>query len=367
MTVAVLDTGVDATHPDLEGSVLKGIDAWSSAKDGRTDHDGHGTAVASLVAGHGHGAGGSSGILGVAPKAKILPITIWEKDWNKAQAMKDMGTGIRYAVDRGADVICIATTGTGSTALEEAVNYALGKGVPIVAGAGNKPDHGPGVPASYSGVIGVSGSDEQGRFASSISVSGHGISVAAPAVNIPYAEPERGYGTGRGTSLSTGLVSGIAALLKAKYPTITASQMLELLEATADKRGGVGYSQQLGYGIVDPIAALTKGPASLTASASASASAAASSPAAGDAKDGSGSSASNRVLVGVAIFGGFTVVIAILVISLVGLARRRRQDSLSQSGSPGPLGPPGPSSGPSTGPPGQSSGPPTQFGGPPRF
>nr|MBA3488208.1 S8 family serine peptidase [Longispora sp. (in: high G+C Gram-positive bacteria)] len=155
ITVAVVDSGVDATHPDLQGQVLPGVGIGpGTAPDGRQDSDGHGTAMAGIIAGKG---GGGNHVLGIAPKAKILPVAIGKKP-----GADKVAQGIRWAVDNGADVINISM---GSPLLivapveKEAVTYALSKNVPIVAAAGNVDagDLTVLVPAAIPGVVAVSG------------------------------------------------------------------------------------------------------------------------------------------------------------------------------------------------------------------
>ncbi|MGO4429326.1 S8 family serine peptidase, partial [Streptomyces sp. MCAF7] len=149
VTVAVLDTGVDDQHPDLAGQVLTGKDMVGFGA-GRGDRAWarHGTAMAGIIAGHGHGASGSDGVKGVAPEAKILPVrVILEEDdpaRKKARTQRGgaLANGIRWAVDHGADVINLSLGDDSKSAHPEpaedaAVQYALRKGVVVVASAGN--------------------------------------------------------------------------------------------------------------------------------------------------------------------------------------------------------------------------------------
>ena len=337
VTVAVIDTGVDATHPDLQGNVLPGIDAWSPARDGHTDQRGHGTAMASLIAGHGHGDGGRDGILGVAPKAKILPVAVFPPGSTDAQPQyppADLAAGIRWAADQGVQIINMSLGGSSDRRVQDAVNYAASKGVVMVAAAGNLPDANEvNYPAAYEPVIAVSGIDRTGEFGS-FSVSGRGVDLAAPGADIPGAIPGSGYFTASGTSNSTAIVSGVLALLKSKYPTLSPDQLFQRLKATAIDKGPAGYDNQYGWGVIDPLAALTRDfgdTSSAPPSGSASSAAKAVAPAGSNTQPATGSTATNPAVLAAVVTAAAIALVAV-VITLVWLARRRRP-SLS-SGAP---------------------------------
>jgi len=329
VTVAVIDSGVDATHPDLQGSVLPGIDAWSPARDGHTDQRGHGTKMASLIAGHGHGDGGRDGILGVAPKAKILPVVVFPAGSTDAQPQyppADLAAGIRWAADQGAQIINMSLGGTSDRRVQDAVNYAASKGVVMVAGVGNLPGVDEvGYPAAYDPVIAVSGIDRTGEFGS-FSVSGRGVDFAAPGADIPAAAPGGGYRTATGTSDSTAIVSGVLALLKSKYPTLSPDQLFQRLKATAIDKGPAGYDTQYGWGVVDPLAALTRDlgdTSSAQPSGSASSAGKAAAPGGSNTQQATGSTATNPVVLAAVVTAAAIALVAV-VITLVWLARRRR-------------------------------------------
>jgi type VII secretion-associated serine protease mycosin len=327
--VAVIDTGVDASHPDLSGNVLPGLDGWSEHRDGRADTVGHGTAMASMIAGHGHGAGDASGVLGVAPRAKILPIGAYPPGTDDFSAA-DVGVAIRYAVDHGAQVICLAFGGSGDPEIEEAVEYAQSKGVPLVASAGNRPrDHSVVFPAAYTGVIAVSAVDRSGAFAADVSVSGFPVVLSAPGVGMVAAVPGGKYSTTDGTSNATALVAGIVALVKSVYPQLNGVQIYQRLTATAVDKGPPGHDDQYGYGVVDPLAALTRtlpGP-----SASASAAAAVPPPALAG-----GRSTGTKVLLTVLLLAGYAVLLAGIVVLVIWLVRRRRRRARPPVPAPAP-------------------------------
>ena len=260
VTVAVLDGGVDYTHPDLEGALLEGRTfAGGSRGDGWEDHNGHGTAMATLIAGRGHGPDNRDGVLGIAPEAMILPVRVKGKGFTENAALAQ---GIEWAIEHGADVINISLAGHDDPRVEEAINAALDAGIVIIAGAGNTANLDTEVtyPARYPGVVAVSGIDRDGNFTEE-SVSGNEVALAAPAVDIVAGElPDSGsrYGVATGTSNSAAIVSGVAALVKSKYPHLDAANIINRLIHTANDRGPDGRDPQYGYGIIDPVAALTE-------------------------------------------------------------------------------------------------------------
>jgi type VII secretion-associated serine protease mycosin len=261
VTVAVVDTGVDANHPDLKGSVLKGIDKSRSPDGTTTDRVGHGTIVASLIAGHGHGAGNRDGVIGIAPKAKILPIRVGNQ--LGIGHPDDLAEGIVAAVDANVKIICVALAGSSSDLLARSVAYAGTKGVLIIAGIGNKPEYDVvNYPAAYPGVLAVAGVDREGQI-SKVSptaideVYGKGqITLAAPSDDIVAAIPGGRYNTATGTSNATALTAGVAAVIAGKYPQATQAELLRRLRDSAVDRGAPGFDNRYGYGVIDPLAAL---------------------------------------------------------------------------------------------------------------
>lgn len=254
VTVAVIDTGVNAEHPDLAGNVLPGVDLTPDGGTGWTDTDGHGTAVAGLIAAHGHGTGHKQGALGVAPRAKILPI---RTSPGKIGDSVNTAKGIQLAVERGAKVITIsAVTGTFS-ALSQAVQNAVAHDVVVVAAVGNRPDDvAIGYPARYPGVLAVGATGRDGKIAK-VSVTGPEIAITAPGVDIVTTDSPGGYQIGTGTSDSTAIMAGAAALTRAAFPDATAAQIIQKLTATANDKGRPGHDDQYGYGTVDLPSALT--------------------------------------------------------------------------------------------------------------
>ncbi|MDX2648575.1 type VII secretion-associated serine protease mycosin [Streptomyces sp. PA03-1a] len=269
VTVAVLDTGVDGTHPDLTGQVLKGKDMVGfGARRGDSAWARHGTGMAGIIAGHGHGPGGSDGVLGIAPEARILPVRVIleDKDPQRKKARTTRGSaladGIRWAADHGADVINLSLGDDSRTAHPEAqeddaIQYALRKGVVVVASSGNGGEQGnrASYPAAYPGVIAVAAVDRYGSRAA-FSTRRWYATVAAPGVDVVIADPNRRYYEGWGTSTASAYVSGTAALVRSAYPRLSPAQVKRLLEESARNTPAEGRDDAVGYGLVDPAAAL---------------------------------------------------------------------------------------------------------------
>ncbi len=275
ITVAVLDTGVDDEHPDLAGNVLTGKDMVGFGA-GRGDRPWarHGTAMAGIIAGHGHGSGNSEGVLGIAPEAKILPVRVILEDGDSARGKarntrgNALAEGIRWAADHGADVINLSLGDDSKSAHPEAsedaaVQYALKKGAAVVASAGNGGEKGDHIsyPAAYPGVIAATAVDRYGTRAS-FSTRRWYATVSAPGVDVVIADPDRKYYEGWGTSAASAFVSGAVALVKAAHPGLAPAQIKDLLEETARNAPSGGRDDSRGYGFVDPAAAI-KGAAGL--------------------------------------------------------------------------------------------------------
>ncbi|MGW5096779.1 type VII secretion-associated serine protease mycosin [Streptomyces nodosus] len=269
ITVAVLDTGVDATHPDLIGNVLDGKDMVGfGAGPGDEAWAHHGTAMAGIIAAHGHGAGHADGVLGIAPEAKILPVRVILEDGDKARPRarntrgNALAEGIRWAADHGADVINLSLGDDSASAHpepaeDEAVQYALKKGIVVVASAGNGGEKGDHIsyPAAYPGVIAATAVDRYGTRAA-FSTRRWYASVSAPGVDVVIADSNRKYFEGWGTSAASAFVSGSVALIRAVHPELTPAQIKQLLEKTARNAPTGGRDDSRGYGLIDPAAAL---------------------------------------------------------------------------------------------------------------
>ncbi|BCK68188.1 hypothetical protein Srufu_021410 [Streptomyces libani subsp. rufus] len=260
VTVAVIDDPVDGSHRDLKGNVLPGksfLDGGTADRpDGKNEH---GTAMASLIAGHGHGPGGSDGVKGLAPDAKILPIGV---DLGAAGTMS-YAKPLRYAVDHGAKVVNMSFEDYADTSPAEkaAVDYARKRDVLVVASSGNTGSGIPRLPAAVPGVLAVGAMDIDLKVWKYSSYGPH-IKLLAPGVHIRSAGVETPYRLANGTSDSAAYVSAAAALVRAKFPDLTAGQVANRLVKTAvlpdSMKGKKLPDRHYGYGIVNPWQALIK-------------------------------------------------------------------------------------------------------------
>jgi len=246
VTVAVVDSGVDFSR-QLVGRVT----AFDLTGAGLADCAGHGTAVAAIIAASDMQAQGMP-FEGVAPAARILSVKVYSQASNASILAK----GIRDAVLRGAQVINVSITTASTPALRSAVQFALRKNVVIVAAGGNDgtaTGTGPFYPASYPGVLSVGAVDATGALAAFSDHKSH-VAVTGPGVNVTSAFPG-GYQQDSltGTSYATPFVSGVAALVRSRYPWLDARQVVARIEATADGGSGPGT----GNGLVNPVQAVS--------------------------------------------------------------------------------------------------------------
>ncbi|MFB9831984.1 S8 family serine peptidase [Actinoallomurus acaciae] len=256
VTVAVLDSGVNGTMPEIAGALLPGGDTSGRGTDGRTDFDktGHGTSMSVLIAGQG---GGRTRLVGIAPRAKILPVDVTGGDITTDRLAEPLAAGIRFAVDHDARVINISlaapTTSGCPSEVMSAIAYAVAHDVVLVAGAGNTGDADNSVefPAMCPGVLAVGATDVSSRPWKRTQAQDY-VSVAAPGVDMPTTgkNPSYYYPHSDGTSNSTALVAGAAALVRAANPTMPAREVVHRLIGTAMDVGAPGDDPQTGYGIV---------------------------------------------------------------------------------------------------------------------
>ena len=250
-TVAVLDSGVDASHPDL-GEIVVGTSILDGSN-GLTDPSGHGTALAGIIAARTDTVP-VEGIAGVAyAGVGVMPVTVLSVDgkgWDS-----DVIAGVIWAADHGADVILMAFSDPGfSPALQEAIDYAWAKGVVLVAAAGNSGDSTPNFPAGHRGVIGVSATDPADILAP-FSSFGQAAFLGAPGVAIQTTWPGGSYAVVGGTSMSAAVVAGVAGFMRAVDPSLSNGVIVGRIARTADPAGS---REQTGNGRINMARALSE-------------------------------------------------------------------------------------------------------------
>jgi type VII secretion-associated serine protease mycosin len=262
--VAVIDTGIDATHPSLRGSVVGGTDmSGLGSNDGLTlvgESNYHGTMVASILAGRGSFEDESSGVIGTAPKAQLLSVSM-AFGVSGLDTDSQIAKGIVWAVDNGAKVINLSLTRNSVSwpkSWDEAFLYAFENDVVIVAAVGNLSDGTEQVsaPASIPGVIAVAGVDRELNPSSLSSVKGFTIGVTAPSEDLVAAYPGGEYRLWSGTSAAAPIVSGLVAMIRSMYPEMNSVNVVNRVIQSARKVGFEGYSNSYGHGIIDADAAL---------------------------------------------------------------------------------------------------------------
>lgn len=310
--VAVIDTGIDDTHPDLLGVVVGGRDFSKAGNASGTKPVGplpeHGTLVATLLAGRGNNseaidaakaeaeqqkiaydravkeakendeeppvepepvkipkrAAGPAGVIGVAPEAELLSASLWLGSNNPdgMSVEEQIPRAVRWAVDSGAKVINMSLGSTRPewpVSWDEAFKYAEEKDVVVVVAAGNRAGGMAqvGAPATIPGVLTVAGVDKDRQASVESSTEGISIGVSAPADPLVGGLPGGGYADWSGTSGAAPLVSGVVALIRSKYPDMKAPQVINRVLATAKDAGKPGVDNLYGHGLLDAYAALT--------------------------------------------------------------------------------------------------------------
>ncbi|MGQ0805863.1 MAG: S8 family serine peptidase [Actinomycetota bacterium] len=259
-TVAVLDTGVQATHEDLnDGQVLAGF-VVGQPMPATNDPNGHGTRVAGIIAATTNGAA-PVGVAGAAPAAQILPVKVLNE--NGQGFSSNVASGITQAADAGAKVINLSLGGPNpSSAMRQAVQYAVfTAGVPVISSSGNDGKCGaPSYPGAFPEVMAV-GATDQNNLSASFSTTGPYVSISAPGVGIAsttipnnYAPPAQ---LGSGTSFSAPYVAAVAAIVRATHPGAFASDVYGHLVATATDLGAPGWDPHFGWGLVNVFKAAT--------------------------------------------------------------------------------------------------------------
>jgi type VII secretion-associated serine protease mycosin len=252
VTVAVVDTGVDATRvPALAGRVDPGVDVVNPGNAG-TDCIGHGTFVAGLVAAASQA---GSPFAGIAPHARILAIRATDAVGNTNAAV--LAAGIRAAVDRHATVITVSPgVPVADDGLHQAVRYAVEHGALVVAPStvDGASQPGPSYPAGFPETLAVGGIDANGARSEP---AGARVDLVAPATSVVSVGPGGdGHFTGTGASLAAAFVAGTAALVTTYHPGLSVAGLVSRLKASAYRVGAAVPDPEYGYGIVDPAGAV---------------------------------------------------------------------------------------------------------------
>jgi hypothetical protein len=244
--IAVIDSGVEATHPEMTGRIAKSFDAIGGAFQ---PHE-HGTGMAGAIVAHAQ-------LTGVSPRANILAA----RAFAPGQSTGSSGTSFHilkamdWSIREGARVINMSFAGPRDPLMTRAIQVAASQRIAMVAAMGNE---GPGAPVSFPAadpnVIAVTATDQAGRLFSAASRGNH-VAVAAPGVEIILPAPRGGYQISSGTSVAAAHVSGIAALLLERQPDLDPAQLRQILQETA--RRGPTADPLLGAGLADPVPALT--------------------------------------------------------------------------------------------------------------
>lgn len=248
--VAVLDTGVQSDHPDLQGRLVQGINVVDPSH-APEDDVGHGTHVAGIIAAE---VNNNEGVAGMTWFTKIMPIKVL--DSTGAGSTYSVAEGIIWATDHGANVINMSLGNYAEADfLHDALKYAYERGVVLVAATGNDNTDRPGFPAAYPEVLAVSATDPDESRAE-YSNYGDYVDVVAPGTSIPSTYPGSRYAALSGTSMACPHVAALASLVLAANPELSNEEVMELLRTTSRDLGASGKDNDFGYGQIDVKAAL---------------------------------------------------------------------------------------------------------------
>ena len=253
--VAVLDSGVNSSHPDLSGKIIEGWN-YVDNNDDVMDEDGHGTMVAGIIAAM---ANNSIGIAGVASNVSIMPLKVLS---SSGGSWTDLDKAILRAAHSGARIITMSLGGEysrPSMAIEAAINHAYQDGCLLVAAAGNDNNSEPFYPAACENVIAVAAIDQISIKAAFSNYGGY-IDFCAPGVNILTTFKDGNYVYGSGTSFAAPFVTGVICLMVSKYPQLKNEQVISTLRAEAEDLGEMGWDQYYGWGLVNAYAACSEIP-----------------------------------------------------------------------------------------------------------
>lgn len=252
--VAVLDTGIDRTHEDLNVRGGYSVFTDSANRDPYYDGSGHGTHVAGTVA----ALNNTVGVIGVAPQAELYAVKVLNNSGSGSYA--GIAQGIEWAIQNNMDIINMSLGGSqSSNILRDWCDLAYNSGILVVAAAGNSGNsfgwgNTVGYPARYDSVIAVAATDSNNRRAS-FSSHGPAVELAAPGVNILSTTPGNNYASYNGTSMASPHVAGVAALVWAEKPNLTNVELRQLLRDTAQNLGSSNY---FGSGLVRAVQAIDR-------------------------------------------------------------------------------------------------------------
>jgi subtilisin family serine protease len=250
----VIDSGIARTHPDLQGKALRGRNLIEQNDDTQDEH-GHGTAIAGIIAATTNNAVGMAGVCGTC---QLLPVKVLDESGEGTYA--HVIAGILWAIQNGAQILNLSLGNYAySRLMDAAVAYAHEAGVVIVAAAGNEATDAPLYPAALPHVIGVSATDAADNLWTGANY-GSSIDLAAPGVQILSLGLAQGYPVSTGSSFSAAQVSGVAALVRTKRPSLKNTDVARLLYQTADDLGAKGKDKFYGFGRVNAARALRRAP-----------------------------------------------------------------------------------------------------------
>jgi subtilisin family serine protease len=247
VTIAVIDSGIDASHPELANTIADTFDALGSKEGAHV----HGTGIAGAIAAHGR-------LMGSAPEARIIAIRAFGSVPGGAESSSYIIIkSLNYAVLHGAQIINMSFAGPKDMLIERGIAATAARDVLLVAAAGNAgPKSPPLFPAANPNVIAVSGTDARDRLFTASNRGVH-IALSAPGTDIFLPAPDQKYQMTSGTSFSAAYVSGIAALLLERNPTLKPNEVRAILTSTARDLGAPGKDELFGYGEADAFAATT--------------------------------------------------------------------------------------------------------------
>ncbi len=247
VTIAVIDSGIDVSHPEFAGAMVASFDALGSKEGPHV----HGTGVAGAIVSHAR-------LMGSAPAARILAIRAFGTASKGAESTSYVILkGLDYAAAHGAQIVNMSFAGPKDALIERGIAALAGKGIVMVAAAGNAgPKSPPLYPAANANVIAVSATDAQDKLFAASNRGGY-VAIAAPGVEIFLPAPDEKYQMTSGTSFSAAYISGLAALMLERNPALKPDEVRTILMKTARDLGPPGRDDQFGAGEADAFAAVS--------------------------------------------------------------------------------------------------------------